>query len=270
MLWFACRSLCIGRASGNGRGKMAKGCRRMNPGQQMAKASNLAYDAIRAGIMDGRYAAHSHLREAVIAAEIGVSRTPVREALRRLAADGFVTFVANQGAYVTPWSDESFSELISVRAELAGLAAGGVARHANASEIAAMEDIVRAMALIDTDDNHTRIDEQTRLNVQFHEIISRNCGNRWLAALLQQTSNVANIQRAYYAYSAEDWARAVSRYAEMIKAFRAGDGVWAAAVFKSHFLASRNAIMSYALEKNSSAATAPKLRHRAAAKRVID
>ena len=81
----------------------------------MAKSSNLAYDAIRKGILDGRYLPRAHLREAAIAADIGVSRTPVREALRRLAADGYVTMVANQGAFVNPQSDESLSELIKVR-----------------------------------------------------------------------------------------------------------------------------------------------------------
>jgi DNA-binding GntR family transcriptional regulator len=219
----------------------------------MAKSSNRAYDFIRKSILDGRYPPDAHLGEAAIAVDIGVSRTPVREALRRLAADGFVTFVPNQGAFVTPWSDEAFSELISVRAELAGLAADGAARHAGAAQIDALAEIVRQMALIDSDPTHAMLDEQTKLNIRFHELIFAHSGNRWLSLLLRQTSNVANIQRAYYAFSGEDWMRAVARYAELITALRSRDATWAASIFKAHFLASRNAIMSHLARHRSGA-----------------
>ena len=226
----------------------------------MAKSSNLAYDAIRKGILDGRYLPRAHLREAAIAADIGVSRTPVREALRRLAAAGYVTMVANQGAFVNPQSDESLSELIKVRAELAALAAAGAASNVGSDEIDMMAEIVRRMSLIESGPSHESIDEQTALNLEFHRLIFDNCGNRWLNSLLRQTSNVANVQRAYYSFSADDWSRAVARYAEMIQALRVADRGWAAAIFKSHFLASMHAITSHATNKKPTEATAEKSR----------
>ena len=171
----------------------------------MVKSSNFAYDMIRKDILDGRYRPRAHLREAVIAADIGVSRTPVREALRRLAADGFVTMVPNQGAFVNTWSDELLSELINVRAELAALAAAGAACNIVPDQIDAMTEIVRRMEHIELGPDHEAIDEQTALNLKFHKIIFDNCGNRWLSILLQQTSNVANVQRAYYSFSTEEW-----------------------------------------------------------------
>jgi DNA-binding GntR family transcriptional regulator len=168
----------------------------------------------------------------------------VREALRRLAADGYVTMVANQGAFVNSWSDESLSELIAVRAELAALAAAGAARNIGAEQINEMTEIVRRMSLVESGPQHESIDEQTSLNLEFHKIIFDNCGNRWLNNLLHQTSNVANVQRAYYSFSADDWSRAVARYVEMIQALRVADSEWAGAIFKSHFLASMHAITS--------------------------
>src|SRR5262245_57184914 len=124
----------------------------------MARSSNRAYDAIRKDILAGRYQPRAHLREGALAAEIGVSRKPVRDALRRLAADGFVTMVPNQGAFVNSWSD-SFSELISVRAELAALAAAGAARNITTEKIDAMVKIVDRMSRIDCGPNHNSLDE---------------------------------------------------------------------------------------------------------------
>jgi DNA-binding GntR family transcriptional regulator len=228
----------------------------------MVKSSNFAYDAIRKDILDGRYQPRAHLREAAIAADIGVSRTPVREALRRLAADGYVTMVPNHGAFVNPQSDESLSELITVRAELAALAAAGAARNIDVSKINMMEEIVRRMSQIECGPGHESIDEQTALNLEFNKLIFENCGNRWLNILLRQTSNVANVQRAYYSFSADDWSRAVARYAEMIQALRMADSEWAGAIFKSHFLASMHAINSHAAHRKSTNTPVEKPAHR--------
>ena len=217
----------------------------------MAKSSNHAYEAIRKDILADRYPARTHLREAAIAADIGVSRTPVREALRRLAAEGYVTMVANQGAFVNSWSNESFSELITVRAELAALAAAGAARQIGPAQIDEMAGIVLRMSQTKSTPDHDSLDEQSRLNLEFHRIIFENCGNRWIKILLQQTSNVANVQRAYYSFSAEDWSHALSRYAELIQALRAGDSEWAGAIFKAHFLASMHAILGDIRQKKS-------------------
>jgi DNA-binding GntR family transcriptional regulator len=209
----------------------------------VAKSANLAYNAVRLRILDSRYPPEFHLREGAIAAELGISRTPVRDALRRLAAEGYVTLSPNKGAFVTNVSDASLSDLISVRAELAALAAQGVPSNAAPNIVEEMADIVRKMSRIEDDPAHKSIDAQTRLNMRFHELIFANCGNSWLGVLLRQTSNIASIQRAYFAYTAADWKRSVSRYAEIIEAIRVGDGAWAAAAFKAHFLASRNAII---------------------------
>lgn len=209
----------------------------------MAKSANLAYNAVRLRILDGRYPPEFHLRESAIAAELGISRTPVRDALRQLAADGYVTLSPNKGAFVTNVSDTSLSDLISVRAELAALAAQGVSSHAGPDIVEAMGKIVRKMSRIEDDPAHKSIDEQSRLNMRFHELVFANCGNSWLAALLRQTSNIASVQRGYFAYTVADWKRSISRYKEVVEAIRVGDGAWAASAFKAHFLASRNAII---------------------------
>ena len=77
----------------------------------MAAAVEKAYAAIREGIMDGTYPGGVHLKAEDLAVAIGVSRTPVREALRRLHAEGLVDFVANRGAYVLTWDRSDVEEV---------------------------------------------------------------------------------------------------------------------------------------------------------------
>ena len=128
---------------------------------------------------------------------------------------------------------------------------------------AAVAVIVTRMSRIESGPGHKEIDEQTALNLRFHKIIIDHCGNRWLATLLQQTSNVANVHRAYYSYSREDWSRAVERYEDLIMALRASDAGWAGAIFKAHFLASKHAITSRSANRKATGpATAGKKRTR--------
>jgi DNA-binding transcriptional MocR family regulator len=75
-----------------------------------------AYEAIRGGIFSGDHPAGSRLREEELAERIGVSRTPVREALRRLDAEGLVEFMPNRGAHVASWSEDDLREIFGLRA----------------------------------------------------------------------------------------------------------------------------------------------------------
>ena len=77
----------------------------------MSKIADQAYQTIRDKIISGEYTAGSHLKEARIAEDTGASRTPVREALRRLNAEHLVRFEPNRGAYVNSWSLEDIEEL---------------------------------------------------------------------------------------------------------------------------------------------------------------
>jgi DNA-binding GntR family transcriptional regulator len=84
---------------------------------------------LREAILDGVLPPLSWLRESELAQELSVSRTPVREALRRLSAEGLVTITANQGATVTPMTIEEILEVYVVRENLEGLAARLAAKH---------------------------------------------------------------------------------------------------------------------------------------------
>ena len=82
------------------------------------KAVEKAYAAVRDGIVSGKYAPGTRITEQEVAELAGVSRTPVREALRQLNVEGLLEFVPNQGAVVTSWSERELDEIFDLRAVL--------------------------------------------------------------------------------------------------------------------------------------------------------
>ena len=101
----------------------------------MAAAVEKAYEMIREGIVRGAYAQGSHITAQSLAAACGLSRTPVREAMRRLAAEGLIRFIANRGAFVSRWREEEVQQIYELRLLLEGFAAEGAARHATAAQL---------------------------------------------------------------------------------------------------------------------------------------
>ena len=93
--------------------------------EMSSNAAERAYQTIRARIMDGSVPPGAALREEALAAEIGVSRTPVRDALRRLLADGLVESARNRGTFVAEITTDDLLEVYQLRAMLEGFAGGG-------------------------------------------------------------------------------------------------------------------------------------------------
>ncbi len=87
------------------------------------KAAQRAYNTLRAGIIEGVHPPGARVTEQQVATSAGVSRTPVREALRRLEAEGLLRFVPHQGAFVTSWSDQDAEDIFELRAMLEGYGA---------------------------------------------------------------------------------------------------------------------------------------------------
>ena len=138
------RARTAGRAAvpGPRRGAQARrgGARLMRTmqvqGRGAVRAVDKAYEAVRSGIIAGRYLAGARLTEQEIATTVGVSRTPVREALRRLDAEGLVEFTPNLGAVVTIWSEADSDEVFDLRAMLESYSARRATLRAAPEQIA--------------------------------------------------------------------------------------------------------------------------------------
>ena len=132
-------------------------------------------------LLSGRFSPGERLSEPLLAQELGVSRTPVREALMRLAEEGLVELVPGKGARVRVFAPEEVEEVYGVRALLEGEAAREAALRATPWELAELERLLQAI------DEAPREDypEQMRRDLEFHRALVRLSGNRTLYRLYE-------------------------------------------------------------------------------------
>lgn len=142
-------------------------------------------DILREAIFDGTLQSSVWLREKELAQELSVSRTPIREALRRLAAESLVIITPHQGATVAPVTLEFILEVYAVRENLEGLAARLAAKHRSEEHLEQLEKTQGHMRQAAAADKE-QIEMLTRTNLAFHKAVRRASGNRYLNQFLTQ------------------------------------------------------------------------------------
>ncbi len=139
-----------------------------------------AGEALRSAILDGRLPAGARLKQIGLAAELGISRTPIREALGRLQQEGLVELLPGGGVRVTLLDLDEAVELYDLREMLDGLAARLAARRAHTSSLVALEKSLGRMAQCVSRKNDN---QWFPAHVRFHDEIFRASGNARLARL---------------------------------------------------------------------------------------
>lgn len=141
--------------------------------------AEFVYESLHEAISDGRIAVGERVREEEVARNLGVSRTPVREALQRLQQRGLLVFGTGRGLVVPRLSQQQVIELYAMREILEGSAARFAATHATAAEIALLYQLQEQLRA--ADGNPTL---HVRLNRQFHQAIYEAAHNRYLMQIL--------------------------------------------------------------------------------------
>jgi DNA-binding GntR family transcriptional regulator len=142
-------------------------------------AEQAVYDYLHGEILSGRLPAGSAIRQEEIAKHLSLSRIPVRDALRHLAADGFVTVEANRRAVVTLLQPKDLLELYEIRAALEGLAARHAAERLTDAEIDHLSWLAQRM-----DQTEANSDQWLPIHDQFHDLLCGACG---MPRLIQET-----------------------------------------------------------------------------------
>ena len=208
----------------------------------MVQAVDRAYAMVREGIVRGTYAAAVRITEQEIADALSVSRTPVREALRRLQAEGFLTVLPNVGAVVTPWTDTDTRNVFELRALLEPYGA------ARACEQITPEGIVtlRRLAEEQYHESATRgeghIERIGKLNSAFHRALQDFSGNARLVTLLPALLEAPMMLKTFAKYQPQHLLRSASHHLEIVSAMESRDPEWAASVMRSHILAAHAAL----------------------------
>lgn len=208
----------------------------------MAKAVDKAYQTVRERIIRGVYPAASRITEQEVAAAAGVSRTPVREALRRLHAEGLLEFIPHQGAVVTEWTREDRDDLFELRALLESYGAARAARRMSDAGIAELRQIAEDQYHETVAKSPGYLNRIGELNSQFHRRIHELAGSSRLVTALASLIEAPLMMRTFENYRDGDLVRSASEHLEIVRALEARDGDWSAALMRSHILGARGVL----------------------------
>lgn len=146
--------------------------------------ADFVYQQLRRGIRSGDFRPGDRMREADLAARLNVSRTPIREAIRRLASEGLLEVAASRGVMIIQLDKQQVRELYALRETLEGTAARLAAQHASADEISEMRELLARPG-----NTNKSPDVVAKFNHAFHRAIHDAAHNRYLAHALEHLSD---------------------------------------------------------------------------------
>jgi DNA-binding GntR family transcriptional regulator len=213
-------------------------------------AAAAAAAKIREAIVEGRLDPGARLKEESLASELGISRTPIREALLVLQSEGLVEYSPNRGSAVRTYTQADLEEMYDLRALLEGRAARRAAERVTAGDLADLEEsCTRFGALVDGRD----VKALVRENAVFHETIQRAAASERLAAMIRSVVSLPLVYRSYVWYSPEQAHDSHRYHEQLVAALRARDGDQAEAIMERHVDAGRRVLLAHieALEEAS-------------------
>ena len=205
-----------------------------------------AYAELRAAIVENRYPPGHRLVEQRIAAELGLSRTPVREALRLLEAEGLVVSERNRGAMVRLLSTTEVDDLYGLRIRLESYAVEVATERATEAELGELVDLADAFGAIRASVDVASIEGVRQLheaNRAFHDGILAAAQHRRLTAMLARTVDIPLVFQAFRSFGEAEVERSDTFHHLIVEAMCRRDGARAAALMAEHIAQGRDAVL---------------------------
>ena len=156
----------------------------------------MVYEELKMQILKGSFIPGTRMMEVELAEEMGVSRTPIREAIRKLEKEGLVTIEPRRGAYASMISTEDMVEILEVRQDLEGLAAYFAADRMTDAQ---MEALRQVSASYDDAVKRGNMEDMIKHDTRFHHIIVESCRNKILVQMIEQLQElVLRFRYIYY------------------------------------------------------------------------
>jgi DNA-binding GntR family transcriptional regulator len=205
----------------------------------IAKPAERAYLGIRHAILTGLLKGGDHLREETLAQMTGTSRTPVREALRRLVAEGLAT-ADNRHRFVTDFSYDEVVIIFDVRARLEGYAAGVAARRISAEEIDTLSGLVARIDEIGTERSHEAAHRFVELNTEFHATIARAARSKQLLSLTAQAVALPLVMIKQFVWDQRiNIVQSNAQHRDIVAALARRNSEWASMAMTAHVLSTK-------------------------------
>lgn len=189
------------------------------------------FNRIRDDILSGNYIPGEELKEATLGKQLGVSRTPVREALRQLDLEGLVEIAPNRGAKVIGISRKDVEDIYHMRARLEGLAARKAAEQIKEEELAELEEVI---LLSEFHVKKPESKQMVRLDGRFHEIMYRASGSRMLEHVLTDFLHYVKMARSHSVKTEHRAQESVKEHKRILEAIRQRDGDLAEQLANEH------------------------------------
>lgn len=205
----------------------------------MATAHQRVHERIRNAIFAGRLQPGQQLKEEELAAQLSVSRTPVRHAIRSLADRGLVEIRANRRSYVADFNEAQFEELFDLLAFLEPYSAGLAAQSVSAQTIAKLKELNAAMAATEAPADNRRF---LQLNADFHNLIHEQAAGNKVHELL---ARIVDFPHNLYLKFGQipDWhnPKSIVEHNQVIEALESGDRTYTELMMQAHVESVRHA-----------------------------
>lgn len=191
------------------------------------------FNKIREDILAGNYRENEELKENTLAQELGVSRTPVREALRQLELEGLVNIIPNKGAYVTGITSKDIHDIYMIRSYLEGLCARWACENITEAQILALEEI---LYLSEFHARRSHFDQLVELDNKFHELIYVASGSKILDHVLSDFHHYVERVRKITLNNPRRASKSSQEHAALLDAIKRRDGDSAETLAHEHIM----------------------------------
>lgn len=208
-------------------------------GEDAIRPVERAYEGIRRAILTSELKPGEHLREERLAAMTGTSRTPVREALRRLVGEGLATAV-NRHRFVTDFSYEEVVIVFELRSKVESYAAGVAASKITDEELRTLERVIAEIDRIDLSDGAEAAHRFISLNSKFHSTIVNATRSRQLTLMTAQAISLPLVLIKQFVWDQSiNIVRSNAQHRDILAALSQRDGEWAATAMAGHILSTK-------------------------------
>ena len=204
-------------------------------GYQENSLRSHVFQSIRDNILNGTYKEHEELREVALGKELGVSRTPVREALRQLELEGLVTIIPNQGAFVTGITEKDVQDIYEMRFMLEGLCARWATEHIKEEQIEELEEII-FLSEFHSRREGSSADQVADLDGRFHMVLYEASQSRILSHVLTDFHRYSLMARRSSMVSEERARKSIREHKQILRAIRDRDANLAEQLANEHVL----------------------------------
>lgn len=194
------------------------------------------FQRLREDILSGVYQENDELREVSIGEELGVSRTPVREALRQLELEGLVTIVPNKGAYVKGITKKDVHDIYKIRSLLEGLCAKWATEHITDQQIEELEEIVLLSEFHLKKQGQGKAKQVSDLDGKFHRVLYEASNSRILEHVLSDFHKYVKMARTMSVGEKERAEKSIDEHRAILEAIRKKDANLAEQLANQHIM----------------------------------